>query len=264
MGLTGVVRRAGPVLCCGALMAGCAASPAGTRETDRQAETLAVAISWPRQSSAAGFARAALATTLGRSPHFSVLEVRDRDASKPEDPKAHLVIRIYQPGSEEGFASVDPVTACYSMDFNYYGIIGEPDRITCPDNAVAITPPPVPRRDIPAEHDAALQSILAAQPANPTEAEVMSALQRGLPAPPVDPNTNLAGVPPQVAAKVSGGDIGVSLRAVDDSGSVQCLFGSRVKGDVRVWRPPGVLVQPGETSCDPESALAGLATRPPH
>lgn len=245
----------------GLLLASCAA---GNAETDRQAATLANAISWPRQDSAAGFARAALATSLGKSSGFSVLEARDLDAPQLTDPMAHLVIRIHHEGSESGFSRTDPVTACYSLDFNYYGIIGTPDRITCPDNATAITPPPEPRREIPPGSDTALQSILTSLPATPNEADVMTALRTGLPAPPVDLETRLAGVAPEVAATVNGVDVGVAIRMVDGSSGIECLFGSRVNGTILVWYPPRVLVQPGETSCDPASALARLATRPPH
>ncbi|HET9139064.1 hypothetical protein [Actinophytocola sp.] len=259
MGMSGVVGAVvlGSV---GVLLAGCAP---GNAETDRQADTLGVAIGYPRQSSAMGFARAALATTLGRSENFSVLEAKDFDATGPQDPKARLVIRIHQPGGQSRFGYRDPVNACYELTFNYYGMIGKPDRINCPAGAVAITPPPQPRHEIPRGHDAALHAVLSVLPANPTETEVRAALDRGLPAPPVDPETNLAGIPPDVLSMVRGGDVGVAVRVIR-SGDVQCLFGSRVGGDVLVWYPPRVLVQPGETSCDAESALARLATRPPH
>jgi hypothetical protein len=262
MGLTGAGRVAvGAVV--GGLLASCGTftEAAGTRETDRQAKTLADAISYPRQESAAGFARAALATNLGRNPGFSVLEARELEAKELTDPLAHLVIRIHQ---EAGSGPYDkPLTACYSMDFNYYGIIDEPSRVNCPDDSTPITPPAVPRKEIPPGYDAALQSILAALPANPSQPEVMEALHKGLPAPPVDPQTQLAGAAPQVDAAVNGANVGVSARSIE-AGHVDCLLGSRVNGEVLVWRPPGVTVQPGETSCDPESALARLATRSPH
>jgi hypothetical protein len=150
------------------------------------------------------------------------------------------------------------------MDFNYYGIMGTPSRVDCPQNAAPITPPPEPNRNIPPDYYEALRSILAALPANPTQSEVLAALHAGLPAPPVNPETKLAGVAPQLDAAVDGGNVGVAARALVGPGNIECLFGSRQGTDILVWYPPHVLVQPGETSCDGASALARLATRPPH
>jgi hypothetical protein len=108
---------------------------------DREAQTLAEAISWPRQQSAAGFARAALQTPLGKSQGFAVLAAQDRSAPNLADPMAHLTIRIYAPATG---AWGEDVTACYSMTFNYYGILGAPERISCPTDATPIIPPPQP------------------------------------------------------------------------------------------------------------------------
>jgi len=55
---------------------------AGDDQTDRQARTLAEAISYPRQADATGYTRALLATTLGRSGGVQVLEATDLQKSE--------------------------------------------------------------------------------------------------------------------------------------------------------------------------------------
>jgi hypothetical protein len=56
-----------------------------------------------------------------------------------------------------------------------------------------------------------------------------------------------------------GSDVGVSV-----SGQDGCLLGSRVDGEVLVWRPSRVHLQPGELSCDPATALGRMGIDPPH
>jgi hypothetical protein len=119
------------------MLAGCTSPEVAG--VDREVQTLAEAISWPRQQSAAGFARAALQTPLGMSQGFAVLEAQDLSAPTLTDPMAHLTIRIYAPATG-GWG--EDVTACYSMAFNYYGIVGVPERIRCPTDATPIIPPP--------------------------------------------------------------------------------------------------------------------------
>lgn len=225
-------------------------------ETDRQSETLAVAIGYPRQEDAAGFARAALGTTLGRTPAFSVLEVTDLDHEVPEDPMARLVWRIHHDAYESGWTSEPAFDACYRVEFNYYGATSDPERIDCPADATPITPPPTRRRDIPPEVNPALQTTLAALPATPTEADVRAALAAGLPAPPVDPETGLAGVPPEIRVQVRGSDVGVALFARTGVESKNCVLGHRVGGVVVVWSLNWRDLGPHEASCSAESAFA--------
>ncbi|WP_143229651.1 hypothetical protein [Actinophytocola xanthii] len=239
---------------CGFLSGGVSA---GNEETDRQSETLAVAIGYPRQEDALGFARAALGTTLGRSGGFSVLEATDLDRRDVEDPMARLVWRIHRPASDSKWGQTPEINACYEVEFNYYGASSGPTRIPCPENATAITPPPVPRRDIPQEFAPALTAVLGALPATPSEADVRAALTAGLPAPPVDPETGLAGVPPQVFVRVRGADVGVALFARTGVESRDCMMGHRVNGVVKVWSLNWRDLDMREMTCDADVAVSG-------
>jgi hypothetical protein len=64
---------------------------------------------------------------------------------------------------------------------------------------------------------------------------------------------------PEVRMATQGSDAGVSVRGED-----ACLLGSRIEGEVLVWRPSRVQVQPGELSCDPATALGRMGIDPPH
>lgn len=227
-----------------AAVSSCASS--GTAETDRQAQTLADAISWPRQHSAAGFARAALATNLGRTPAFAVLEMKDLYAPTLGDPLARLVIRIHHPATDEKFGRTEEVLACYSMDFNYYGIIGAPESIECPENALPITPPEYPSFAKPEIFDNRVRTVLAALPVEVDKGAVIDALKRAdLIDMVADPETETRD--PRLDLAVTGQDVGVGYLGSDGA----CLLGSRVQGATRVWRPQG-------HPCTPASALAGL------
>jgi hypothetical protein len=250
------LRRIVAISCAGLLLASCG-SVAGDAETDRQSETLAIAISYPRQADAAGFARAALATTLGKSPDFSVLEATDLDHVTHDEPMARLVWRIHRDETEVGGRQHTPAfDACYQVEFNYYGPSSGPSRITCPENATPITPPPLPRRDIPADFGPALEATLGTLPATPGEAEVRAALATGLPAPPVDPETGLAAVPPEIFVQVKGSDVGVALFARTGVEEKDCVLGHRVGGVVQVWGLNWRDLGPLEKPCDAEAALA--------
>jgi hypothetical protein len=246
------VNRSGLVVAC-LLLTSCAAP--GDEETDRQATVLADAIGYPRQSSAAGLARAALATPLGKSPSFSLIEATDLPGGTPSEPMAHLVFRIHREGGQTGWKKIEPLTACYGASFDYYGVIGAPERISCPVDAVAITPPPVPRREIPVGYDSVLKSTLAALPLSLSSADVLTALGRDLPAPPVDPSTGLVGVVPAVEAAVTGVDVAVAVH-IKDGDEIDCLFGTRVGGVVEAWSPSRKQVRPGELSCSPATAFS--------
>ncbi len=216
------------------LLAGCAGE--GTDETDRQAETLATAISWPRQYSADGFARAALATPLGQSNSFSVLEVTDLDAAQLTDPDAHLVIRIHHDAYDGPWGHVDPLTVCYGMDFNYYGIIDTPEQVGCPDHARPITYPPPPKWKDKAAFASALNSLMADLPPAPSVQRVTNALYGAWLLEPAhlvdDETTNLGPSDPRPTVRVRGDDVAVAITA-----GPECLLASRVRGTVTVRRP---------------------------
>lgn len=242
--------------CAGLLLASCGIAAAGDEETDRQSQTLADAISYPRQPDAAGFARAALATRLGKSGSFSVLEAKDLEHKRPEDPMARLVWRIHRDAVDTAWNTTPAFDACYSVEFNYYEASSGPSRITCPENAAAITPPPLPRRDIPPDYTPALEATLAKLPATPSEADVRAALATGLPAPAVDPETKLTAIPPQIFVQIKGADVGVALFASTGAGGKDCMMGRRVGGAVKVWSLNWRDLGPLEKSCSAEAALA--------
>jgi hypothetical protein len=225
---------------------------------------VAAAISSPRQRSADGLVRATLATTAGEQSDLVVIDAKDVVAHKIADPLARLVFRVHVDGAEKGFSSTDPITACYAAQFNFYGVIGSPRRIECPRGATAIVPVPVPPQRhvaIPAVFEGRLAKLLAALPAVPRVRDLRARVARALPAPGVDPHTGLRKLPPVVRADVSGVDVGVSL---GDPAGRRCLLGARVGAHVTVWRPTRVQLQPGELSCDPETALNLQGISAPH
>ena len=251
-----------------AVAAGCsrapgnAEAPPGNAETDRIAKVVADAIGYPRQDSAAGFARAALATRAGQDGRLRLLAIEDLPAGDPrgpQDPLARLVFRVHLEASEGVFRTEPPVTACYEARFNYYGIMGSPRRIACPPGATPVTPPtaaPKPRIAIPDGADELLERVLTGASRPPDAEKVHAALVEGL------GRAAAAGSgPPLPQVAVDGADVGVALWEPD--GRV-CLLGARVGGQVLVWRPSRVQLQPGELSCDPQTALARQGTRPPH
>lgn len=242
------------VMCLGSSSCGLVYGP-DYAETDRQSEILATAIGYPRQPDANGFARAALATTLGRTPAFSVLEATDLEHTRPDEPMARLVWRIHHDEYEGWMDSEPAFDACYRVEFDYYGATAAPERIDCPPDAVPITLPPTARHDIPPEVNPALEAVLTALPAAPTEADVRAALTEGLPAPPVDEDTGLARVPPEVSVQVKGGDVGVALFARTGVESKDCVLGHRVGGVVAVWSLNWRDLGPHEVPCTTETAF---------
>ena len=255
------LQRVVTIACAGLLLTSCggvlSSSADPKAEADRQSTTLAEAIGHPRQLDAAGFARAALATQLGKSPNFSVLQAEDLAHEGPEDPMARLVWRIHRDMYDSGWKQTPAFDVCYRAEFNYYGVVAEPERVTCPDDVTPVTPPPLPKRTIPPESAPALEATLGALPATPGEAEVRDALAAGLPAPPVDPETNLEGIPPQVRVHVRGADVGVALFAHTGGDGKDCMMGRRVGGTVEVWSLNWRDLGPLEKPCTPEAALGG-------
>lgn len=247
-GLWGIGLIAGSLF----VLSACAA---GSSQTDQAAQRVAVAMNAQRHNTAQGYARAALDARSGSSG-FSVLVAQDLSAKGPQDAHAHLVFRIHWDATESGWTRTDAVTACYSVDFNHYGLAAGPSRVDCPANASPITPPPTSPVEIPDSFDQPLRSMLAALPGRPTDADVRAALARVMPA---------ASAAPTATVTVQGADVGVAYRTMDaDTDNVDCLFGSRVNGTVRVWRPAGVQVRPGELTCSAAEALSLQGTTPPH
>lgn len=231
---------------------------AGNEETDRIADTVAVAISYPRQTSAEGFARASLATAAGHDGRLVVLEVEELKAEELTDPIARLVWRVHLPGSESGWVRSEPVTACYDVVFNRYGNVGKPSRRRCPQDATPVVPDPIapsPQPRIPDGADHAVEQVLQALASDITQEHVAALLRQALPA------ADSGGVAPSTLIEVRDGDVGIS---VSEGPGQSCLLGARVGRQVLVWRPALVQVQPGELACDPTTALGLQGTAPPH
>ena len=248
-----------------AVAAGCSgAIAAGSAETDRIAEVVSVAISHPRQDSAAGYARAALATRAGQDGRLRVVTIEELPADELTDPLARLVFLVHLEGSEAGWTTSPPVTACYQAAFNYYGVIGSPRRIVCPRDATPITPPPTQPKStivIPDGADKIVEQVLTDAPPTPRVEDVRAALVEALGKAASDAATGRQHLLPAPQVGADGTDIGVALAAPDDH---SCLLGARINGKVLVWRPSRVQLQPGELTCGPGTALARQGTRPPH
>lgn len=237
-------------------LVGCARHE-GNAETDRIAETVAVAISYPQQTSAEGFARAALATAAGQDGRLAVVGVEPMAAQDPLDPIARLVWRIHLPGTESGWVTSAPVTACYDVAFNRYGNVAEPARRRCPGGATPIVPSPetpAPQPRIPDDAEAALEQLLRDLPPQPGQDRAAELLRQALP-------VTTAPVALITLVEVRGADVGISL---SEGPGQSCLLAARVSGRVLVWRPALVQVQPGELTCDPSAALALQGTAPAH
>ena len=246
--------------------AGCSPPPPRSDETDRIAKVVADAISFPRQSSAAGFARAALATRAGQDGRLRVVEMQELAASRPEDPLARLVFLVHLPGDQSGWTPVPAVTTCYEARFNRYGVIRRLRTIDCPANPTPVVPAPEPTTpdvQIPAGAEELVERLLTGASRAPRASELRAQLEAGLGNAAAGAGAGPGQAPllpePQVATR--GADIGVALFEPDDR---SCLLGARTGGKVVVWRPSRVQLQPGELSCDPGTALAGLGQRPPH
>ena len=248
-----------------AVAAGCSGRLApGNRETDRIANVVSDAISYPRQDSAAGYARAALATRAGQDGRLRVLAIEELKAGKLGDPLGRLVFLIHLEGSEAGWTISRPVTACYKAEFSFYGVVGSPRRMVCPRDATPVTPPPTQppptQIAIPDGADEVVEQVLTAAAPTPRAEAVRGTLAKALGRKSPDTLPGRRPLPPTPQVATDGTNIGVALAAPDHS----CLLGARIDGKVQVWRPSRVQVQPGELSCAPETALARQRMRPPH
>jgi hypothetical protein len=245
------------VLAVGAMALGCSPAP-GNAQTERMITTVSEAIVYPRQDSAVGLARAASHTAA------TVFSAEDLNAATHSDPHARLGMRVRDPGREPdmfGLGGRDPVTACYMVEFNYYAATST-SRIACPADTSALQlPPRPPQPTIPDGADVVVEEVLEGLPARPADVQVRRQISRRMPAPHMDRVTGLRGLPPDVEVAVVDGDVGVALW--EPSGR-NCVLGSRLDDDVFVWRPSRVQMEPGELTCDSQTALARLGTRPPH
>ena len=156
------------------------------------------------------------------------------------------------------------MTACYEASFSSYGVIGSSRRIGCPKDAAPITPPPAEPGAgtvIPDGADELVERLLTGAPRQPRAEQVRAAVSEGLRRAAAAAPAGREGVPPPPQVAADGTDIGVALFEPDSRG---CLLGARADGQVLVWRPSRVQVQPGELRCDPGTALARQGTKAPH
>jgi hypothetical protein len=255
-----MLRRSLPAVAVVALtsgVAGCGAagtSATGTSATDRQADVLADAIAYPRQHDAVGFARAALATTLGRSGTLAILEASDLDPGSATDPAALLVIRIHVPAHvSEGFGdeSTAPFDACYRIQYELpsSALAGDPERLDCPAGAVPVTPaPPPPAPDLPPHASVLLARVLRSLPPSPTEAAAEAAL-RSVFSPEV-----------RVDALVQHGQVAVAA-GVGSAEQIRCRVAVRIRDRVHRVLPQPESLLPGEVGCSAALAFLGPTWR---
>ena len=227
----------------------CGPGQPGDAATDREAGTLALAIAYPRQVDAEGFARAALDTRLGRSGRLAILEASDLDARSDADPSARLVIRIHVPAHHStsfgGGASTAAFDACYRMEYTLpsSALVGDPERIGCPHDAVPITPAPPPAPPhLPANTSAVLVRVLRRLPPDPTRAGTVAALRSAL----------LSDV--EVDVLVESERIAVAA-GVGSAGQLECRVAVRAGDRVRAVAPRAESLLPGEIGCRAEVAF---------
>ncbi|GAA0310721.1 hypothetical protein [Kineococcus aurantiacus] len=194
-------------------------------------------------------------------PAVELLEVAPGPGGTVEGTVVEVRVTGYgAPGGGRGF-DLGPDQApstrnCYRYVLRPWGVdvhpsTGEPlaERIDrgCEQREVIDVPEPPP---VPHLTDADTEALRAALD-RPGAAAVRAALDAA-PRPGV-----------RVDVGVHDGWVGAALSAAPRGSG--CVLGRRgPDGQVQVWVPPAVLVQPGESSCDAWTAAAGGAVVPPH
>ena len=226
-------------------VSGCAiGGPPRADETDRVAEIVALAIDFPRQDDATGYARAAAATRAGQDGRLAVVGVGEK----------RIVLRVH-------LEAVDNTDACFGHD--------EPAVTACYDVEVGVSGTRDPRPpDLPAWCGAGAPAPASAGDGDPGRRRRRGAV--GAAAPVLGDGRGHGGRrttrapsahrwcprPGGATRPWTAADLGISVRGDDG-----CLLGSRVDGTALVWRPSWVQVQPGELSCDPATALRPAGDR---
>ena len=239
-----ILGLVGCVLVLGGVSACAIAGPPRADETDHIAGIVALAIDFPRQDDALGYARAAVATRAGQDGRLSVVGVSDR----------RIVLRVhleaYDDHTSFSFDRHEPeVFTCYDLEVGVSGV-SQPERRPCPRGATPVAlPPPPPVMTIPVGADVVMRSVLRRTPSLDVEAS----LRRALPSPGEHAS------PPEVRVGSRGGEVGVAVQ-----GHGRCLLGVRAGSKVLVWHLSPTQAAPGELSCDPTTALGRLGIHPPH
>jgi hypothetical protein len=235
---------------------GCAATEsAREREADRVAQVVADAISYPRQSDADGFVRAAHDVRAGRDGRLTVVAMERSGDDELGDRLARLTFRVHLPAVDDGWGQDPALTRCYRVDFARYGVMdGSPTSTDCPARRswVDVAPAP-PKARTPAGTSEVVRRALRAAPRTVDAEVIRGSIVGTMPALPP------GSLSPDVEVGIDGADIGVSVH--DDT---DCLMGARVDGRVLVWALSWAQAEPGEIPCTPASALGRLGTHPPH
>lgn len=249
-----------------ALLTGCSANPIDG-DTDEAAASFARDLGErTRPRSADELVRAALGDQPSESNEALIIyEAKSFAWKRPGARVARLVFRVRALPPDDGqFALGRARVACYRADFNIWGLMGRPKKVDCPAHGKPIIPAPIeptPRVAIPLGFDAVLPGVVAGLPADASADAVRAAVVAAFPPPSADPETGLTNLNPAVDVQVRGSDLGIALWEPDDR---SCLLAARIGGDVTVWRPAAVQLQPGELTCDAETALRLLGVHPPH
>lgn len=202
-----------------------ASRPEGNGSTDDSADRSAECLArYPVPDSAASFARREL-EPYSQCGGWDVLEYTDFGdrLADTQKPSSRLVIRIHEDEYSGMLVHRDAVTACYRMEFNYYGLADGPDRVDCPAGAPALLPPGIKHDGVPDDYADAFRTALSALPPAPNREEVLAAVRAKLPPLPIDEH----GQPwrePTLDAFAENGEISV----VADGGRGKCLEGRRL------------------------------------
>lgn len=231
-----------------------ACSTTDTTATDRQANIIGIAISYPRQSDANGLARAALTDWKGTPNTLSILEATDLHPASANEPAARLVIRIgVPPHTSTGFgdAARAAYDVCYQLQYEMPSSsqIGNAVRIDCTAGAPAITPPPAPPvPHLPPDATERLTRILQTLPPHPTPAAVTRALREAFPSDTVTLDSEILGNQLAVAA------------GVPHPNGADCALMLRTGRRIQTIHPAPTTLMPGESGCVADLAIHPVMT----
>lgn len=253
------------------LLAGCAPrveSAQGSQARQIVGE-VARSASGDRPDDINSIARSAAAAIEGDGSKRGRVDLVGIEESEPAslgEPFGTLTFRVQLPADDTGFAPAGPFGACFTVEFDYYGV--SDDRIrensrylreqSCPADVAPIVPPidTSIRSVVAANAEAAATEVLADQSSVGEEADVITARILALLELPTGTFEQLA----QPTVLVNDGDVGVAMGSADD-----CVLVARVDGVVSRVMPAPILLQPGELGCQPGTALADPAQlRSPH
>jgi hypothetical protein len=244
-----VARRASavalwPLLAAVGLVACSATDSSAEREIQRKAEGVGLHVGHVGARSATEIARVANGFGNGE---VQTLQARGDKYAKGG---AEIVIRVTVESTDMYGQPTGPVSRCFRLAFRNRTGDGVPARVRCPDVPPLAVPPAPPVSTVPSNAEESLRKALGGLPAGRRGdlGAVRAAASSSVRGP---------GIDPQVAA--GDGWVGVAIAVGDD-----CLMGRVRPGRVEVWTPPAITVAPGELTCTPDVAAAGLAQHSPH